>query len=272
MGTMLDSETFVYAIARPLDEVCDFLLEPVNYGKWAFVHDAAMRPLGRRDWAVETTVGPRVVRFPERNDFGVLDLGLMREAGAAPHPAGLWAVANGAGTELIYTNFRWPGASALEWASAKEWITADYMALQSLLEGRGRAGPMQPAEVVSLSIDRPLEEVYEFLLVPENFARWAFVGDAEMRNLGGNDWSAETSVGRRILHFASRNAYFVLTHTARPPGEAPHTIPMRLMRNGEGTQLTYVFLQYEGQEAEWRSRIEWVTADLGALKSYLEEG
>jgi hypothetical protein len=273
MGAMFDSETFVYPIARPLAEVYQFLLEPANFGKWAGVRDAAMRPLGGRDWAVETTVGPRVVRFPERNDFGVLDLGLMKAAGDAPHPAGLWAVANGPGTELIYTNFRWPGMSPLEWASAKDWITADYLALQSLFEARGRVGPMQRAEVVSLPIARPIETVYEFLLAPENFGRWAFVGDVEMRDLGGNDWAVETSVGPRILNLATRNDQFVLTHTARLPGGVPHPIPMRLMRNGEGTQLTHVFLQYEGQsEAEWRSAIEWVTADLGALKSYLEEG
>jgi hypothetical protein len=270
---MLDSETFVYPIARPLDEVRAFLLEPANYGKWAFVHDAQMRYLGGRDWAVETTVGPRIVRFPERSDFGVLDLGLMQAEGDAPHPAGLWAIANGPGTVLIYTNFRWPGMSALEWASAKAWITADYLALQSLLEARGQLGPVPPAEVVDFTIEQPIDTVYDFLLVPENFARWAFVGDTEMRDLGNNAWAAETSVGPRILNFATRNAHFDLTHTAQPPEGAPHTVPMRLMRNGAGTHVTYVFLRYAGQsEPEWRSAIEWVSTDLRTLKSYLEGG
>jgi hypothetical protein len=271
MSTMLDSETFAYAIARPLDEVCDFLLEPSNYGKWAFVHDAAMRHLHGRDWAVETTVGPRIVRFAAPNAFGVFDLGLMRAEDGLVHPAGVWAIANGAGTELIYTNFRWPGMSDLEWESAKSWITADYLALQSLLEEQGVVGSMMAAEVVSFPIARPLEKVYDFLLEPENFSRWAFVGDTAMRDLGNGEWSVETSVGPRILHFATRNDYFVLTHSSRPPGELAHTIPMRLLRNGDGAQLVYVFLQYEGlADAEWRSMIEWVTTDLGALKSYLE--
>jgi hypothetical protein len=45
------------------------------------------------------------------------------------------------------------------------------------------------------------------------------------------------------------------------------------MRNGDGTHVTYVFLRYAGQsEPEWRSAIEWVSADLTALKSYLEGG
>lgn len=268
---MLDSESFAYAVARPLDEVYEFLLEPANYGKWAFAHDAPMQRVSDRDFAVETTVGPRIVRFPVRNAFGILDLGLMKGEGGTVHPAGLWVFANGAGTELIYTNFRWPGMSALEWESAKSWITADYMALQSLLESRGRLAPMMPARAVSLSIARPVREVYEFLLQPENFARWAFVGDTRMHHLGGSEWSVETSVGPRILDFATRNDYFDLTHTARPPGDAPHAIPMRLIANGDGTQLIYVFMQYPGLgDAEWQSAMEWVTADLGVLKSYLE--
>jgi uncharacterized protein YndB with AHSA1/START domain len=271
MSTMLDSESFAYAVARPLDEVYEFLFDPANYGKWAFAHDAAMRHLGGCDWAVETTVGPRIVRFPARNRFGVLDLGLMKAEGDPVHTAGLWVIANGGGTELIYTNFRWPGMTELEWASAKTWITADYMALQSLLESCDPIAPMLPARVVSLAIQRGIEEVYEFLVQPENFARWAFVGDTKMRHLADNEWSAETSVGPRTLDFARRNDFFVLTHTSRPPGEAPHTVPMRLIANGDGAQLIYVFTQYPGLgDAEWQSMMEWVTADLGALKSYLE--
>jgi hypothetical protein len=132
---------------------------------------------------------------------------------------------------------------------------------------------MPPAKVVDFTIEQTIEAVYDFLLVPENFARWAYVGDTAMRHLGVNEWAAETSVGPRILHLATRNAHFDLTHTARPPEGAPHTIPMRLMRNGDGTHVTYVFLRYAGQsDTEWRSAIDWVSADLATLKSYLEGG
>jgi hypothetical protein len=269
---MFDTETFSYAIARPFAEVYGFLLEPKNYGKWASSHELPMRHLGGRDWAAETTVGSRIVRFPPRNEYGILDYGLMTAVDGPVHPAGLWAIGNGGGTELVYTNFRWPGMSELAWASSKSWITADYLALQSLLESRGKVEPMAPARVVTFSIARPLREVYEFLLRPQNFASWAFVGDTQMSNLGDGDWAVETSVGPRILRFAERNRNFVLTHSARvAPGDTPSVIPMRLMANGDGTELIYVFLPRPSlSEAEWGSMIEWVTADLGALKSYLE--
>jgi uncharacterized protein YndB with AHSA1/START domain len=269
---MLDTETFGYAIARPFAEVYEFLLDPKNYSKWASSLELPMRHLGGRDWAAETTVGSRIVRFPERNDFGVLDYGLMVAAGDPVHPAGLWAIASGAGTQLVYTNFRWPGMTDAAWASAKSWITADYLGLQSLLENRGKLTPTTPARLATFSIHKPLRDVYEFLLRPENFARWAFVGDTKMTSLGDGDWAVETSVGPRILRFADRNRDFVLTHSARNlPTDTPSIIPMRLMANGDGTELIYVFMPRPAlSEAEWVSMIEWVTADLGALTSYLE--
>ena len=269
---MLDSETFGFAIARPLAETYEFLLEPTNFAKWAFVGDTAMRHLGERDWTVETSVGPRIIRFAERNGFGVLDHAALRHAGDVPHPTGMWLVANGAGSELIYTNYRRPGMGDTEWTSLKTWVVSDLLALQSLLEARGRVEPVLPARVVSYRIDRPVREVYEFLQAPQNFGKWAFAGDAAMVSLGGGEWAVETSVGPRIISFAGRNEFGVLTYTSRlASGRPPHPIPMRVAANGEGTQLSYVFFRRpEFSSDEWTSLIEWVMADLEALKSLLE--
>jgi len=269
---MLDSETFGFAIARPFQEVYEFLLEPTNFAKWAFVGDVAMRHLGGRDWTMETSVGPRIIRFARRNGLGVLDHTALRHAGDAPHPTGMWLVANGAGSELIYTNYRRPGMGDAEWASLKDWLATDLLALQSLLETRGRLEPMPPVHLASYRIDRPVKEVYEFLQGPKNFGLWAFAGNAEMMSLGGGEWAVETSVGRRIIRFAERNELGVLTYYSRlGPGLPAHPIPMRVAANGEGTELTYVFLKRPDlAEAEWKSLIEWVKTDLEALRSLLE--
>jgi hypothetical protein len=269
---MLDSETFGFAIARPCQEIYEFLLEPTNFAKWAFVGDVAMRHLGGRDWAVETSIGPRIIRFAERNDLGVLDHAALRHAGDAPHPTGMWLVENGAGSELIYTNYRRPGMGDTEWASLKTWLVTDLLALQSLLEARGRLEPMLPVQLASYRIERPAGEVYAFLQGPQNFDKWAFAGDAEMRRIGGGEWAVETSVGPRIIRFAEPNMLGVLTYYSRlGPGLPAHPIPMRVAANGEGTELSYVFLKRpELADDEWASLIEWVKADLEALKSLLE--
>jgi hypothetical protein len=271
---MLDSETFGFAIGRPLSEVYEFLLEPTNFGRWAFVGDVAMRHLRARDWTVETSVGPRIIRFAERNAFGVLDHSVFRQEGDVPHPTGMWAIENGAGTELIYTNFRRDGMNDAEWASLKSWVVTDLLALQSLLETRGRLPVAHEAKVLSFGIDRPMPEVYDFLIRPRNFASWGFVGDAEMVAIADGEWQVETTVGPRILRFGQPNDAGILTYTSRlRPDTEPHPVPMRVMPNGEGTELMFVFYKRPQDSDEgWASTVEWVSADLLVLKSLLEAG
>lgn len=131
---MLNSHTFSVQIDRPLDDVYEFLLKPTNFGKWVFAGDASMRHVGGRDWAVETSVGPRIIRFAERNSFGILDYFALLTPDSPPHPIPMRVVANGEGTELIYTSFQRPGMSEVEWNSVIEWVTVDLLALKSLLE------------------------------------------------------------------------------------------------------------------------------------------
>jgi hypothetical protein len=271
---MKQCETFGFAIARPVGEVYEFLLEPTNFPKWAFVGDVQMRHLGGRRWAVETSVGPRIIDFAERNDFGLLDHGILRSEGEAPHLTGMWVIENGAGTELVYTNFRREGMTDEEWSSVKTWIVTDLLALQSLLETRGKVEPVMPAKMICIGIDRPARDVYDFLCEPLNFGKWVFAGDAGMEPLGDGEWAVETSVGARIIRFSIRNHLGVASYGARLHQGAPlHPIPMRVMPNDGGTELIYGFLQRPGTtDEEWASVIEWVTADITALKAMLEVG
>ena len=133
---MLNSKTTSLSIARPVEVVYEFLLEPTNFAKWAFVGDVAMRHLRGREWSVETSVGPRIVRFAERNGFGVLDHFILRHDGDTPHLIAMRVVPNGEGTELIYSYFQRRDVSDAEWHSTLEWIMADLLGLKSLLEAR----------------------------------------------------------------------------------------------------------------------------------------
>lgn len=133
---MYNSRTVAIAIDRPVDDVFEFLIEPTNFAKWAFVGYAQMRHLRDRDWVVETSVGQRILRFPARNAYGILDHYALLSDGAEPHPIPMRVVANGDGTELIYTFYQRPGMSEVEWTSLIEWVSTDLMTLKSLLEGR----------------------------------------------------------------------------------------------------------------------------------------
>lgn len=269
---MYESETVGFSIARPTHEVYEFLLEPTNFALWGFAGEADMRHLSGRDWETETSVGRRIIRFPGRNAFGVLDVLTYRESGGEPLPVGAWVVPNGAGTELVLTCFRHPLMEEAEWASFRSWLDSDFLALQSLLEARGVVAPLYKARAISLGIARPLGEVYDFLAEPTHFSSWAFVEHSRMEPLGQGEWGVETSVGRRIVRFGPRNDHGVLTYESRLSLADPwHLLPMRVLGNRAGTELVYVFLQRPGSsEAAFASLMEWVTADLLALKSILE--
>jgi hypothetical protein len=131
---MLNSRTFGIPIARPADEVFEFLIEPTNFAKWAFVGDTQMRHLSGRDWQVETSVGTRILRFAEWNGYGILDHFSLLTPDDTPHPIAMRVIANEGGTELAYTCFQRPDMTDEQWASMIEWVTADLLALKSLLE------------------------------------------------------------------------------------------------------------------------------------------
>ncbi|HTJ56337.1 MAG TPA: hypothetical protein VL418_02065 [Devosiaceae bacterium] len=270
---MFNSETFGIPIARPLAEVYEFLLEPSNIMHWAVVGGTETQHLGGRFWSAETSVGPRIIRFAERNDFGILDHHIFRHPGDTPHLIGARVVPNGAGTELIYTSFQRPEASEFEWQSLKEWITADLLAMQSMLEARGRVAPMAPARTVSLSIERPVPEVFDFVIDPANLPKWGFEAAASrLTDYEDNQWLVETAVGPRVMQFSKRNNLGVLdAWSRRMIGGAPVLIPIRVFPNDEGTELTYTFLQRPGTTKEaWHSLQEWMATDLFALKNTLE--
>ena len=75
---------------------------------------------------------------------------------------------------------------------------------------------MTESRHLSVSIDRPLAEVYAFASDPQNLPRWApGLGSAIERD--GDGWFVETSQGRVGLTFAPQNEYGVLDHVVRTP-------------------------------------------------------
>jgi hypothetical protein len=133
---------------------------------------------------------------------------------------------------------------------------------------------MLASEVITVSIRRPFAEVYEFVADPMNMTRWASIPDTGMESLGGNDWMVELPSGRTVIRFSPRNPFGVLDYQIFQPGEEPtFTIPVRLIRNREGTDFQLVVFRREGMtDAEFRSEIEWTESDLQRLKTLLEGG
>jgi hypothetical protein len=130
---------------------------------------------------------------------------------------------------------------------------------------------MLMSRTISLPIERPSAEVYEFLLEPRNYPRWAAALGGGLEHVEGRDWRAETPYGPVTIRFAERNSYGVLDHAVFGDGEEPMVRRMRVVANGEGAELLYTMFKREDVSTEaFESEVEWTATELAVLKTYLE--
>jgi len=131
---------------------------------------------------------------------------------------------------------------------------------------------MKRSRAISVQIARPFEAVYDFLARPTNFAKWGPVQDGEMIHAGGRDYLVQVPRGQVAIRFIEPNPYGVLDYWLFEPGGDPDSVTScRLVPNEEGCELTLLWLQREGEgDVQFQSEVDWLTADLGVLKSLLE--
>ena len=121
------------SINRSAAEAYEFLSVPENFPKWASGLGKSLRQAGE-DWIAETAEGPVMVRFCERNSFGVLDHSVKLPRGTSVYVP-LRVVANAEGCELVLTLFRQPDMSDEKFAADVEWVMRDLNAAKRILEG-----------------------------------------------------------------------------------------------------------------------------------------
>ena len=121
-----------------------------------------------------------------------------------------------------------------------------------------------------VSIDRPAAEAYDFLSVPENFARWASGLGGSLRRAGG-DWIAETAEGPVKVCFSERNTFGVLDHSVTLPQGRSVYVPLRVRPRSKGCELELtLFRQPEMSDEKFAADAEWILRDLNAAKRILE--
>jgi hypothetical protein len=129
---------------------------------------------------------------------------------------------------------------------------------------------MLTAQTVSVSINRPFDEAYEFAHQPANFALWADGMGEDLRPGMGGIWLAETSEGPAEITFTPRNEHGVLDHTVRLP-HARIYVPLRIVKNGDGCEVMLtVFRQAQMSDTQFDGDLGAVMRDLATLKSLLE--
>jgi hypothetical protein len=123
----------------------------------------------------------------------------------------------------------------------------------------------------SIYIDRTPGDVYDFASDPRNLPQWAAGLARSTVRRDGNWWVAEAPFGRARIKFAEPNALGVMDHDVEmESGEIVHN-PMRVVRNGEGSEFIFTLIRRPGMSDKQFAKDELaVEGDLSTLKQLLE--
>jgi hypothetical protein len=132
MAQTVESKAISIQIERSMQEVYDFMAPPASFARWA---SGLGKPLGHDGpvWIFEGETGQAKVRFTERNAYGVLDHYVLLPDGTEIYVP-MRVIANGTGSEVLFTLFRLPGMDDKKFAADAAWVLRDLHALKNLLE------------------------------------------------------------------------------------------------------------------------------------------
>ena len=128
-----------------------------------------------------------------------------------------------------------------------------------------------PTTNISVQIAREPAAVYAFVADLNNLPRWATTFCRSIRR-EGEQWVMETSLGTMAIRLAPENALGVLDHYLTPPGGETLYVPMRVVANGSGSELSFTLFRLPGvSDANYAADAALVRQDLDSLKGLLEQ-
>ena len=120
-------------IDRPAQDVYDYASNPANTPEWAAGLAGAIEQVDG-DWVAESPMGRVVVKFAERNEYGILDHDVTLPSGESVHNP-MRVLPDGDGCEVVFTIFHRPGMSDDDFGRDADAVQADLLTLKNLLEG-----------------------------------------------------------------------------------------------------------------------------------------
>jgi len=120
------------------------------------------------------------------------------------------------------------------------------------------------------SINRTAADVYDYAADPTHVPEWAPGLGTGIENVDGQ-WWVQTADGRIGVAFTPRNEYGILDHTVTLPSGQTVYNPMRVIADGDGSEVVFTLRRLPGMSDEEFARdAGLVAADLGRLKRILE--
>ena len=127
-----ESRHLTVSIDRPAAAVYAYVRNPANLPAWAAGLAAGIRR-ERGEWLADSPMGPVLVRFVPVNEYGVLDHDVVLPTGEiTTNPVRV--LADGEGSEVVFTLRRRPEMTDEQFAADAEAITADLTTLKRVVE------------------------------------------------------------------------------------------------------------------------------------------
>jgi Polyketide cyclase / dehydrase and lipid transport len=120
------------SIDRQASEVYDFVSNPANLPEWAAGLLSSIEEVDGQ-WVADSSMGRIVVRFAERNEYGVLDHDVTLPSGESVYNP-MRVIADGSGCEVVFTLRRQPGTSDADFERDADAVSADLAVLKRVLE------------------------------------------------------------------------------------------------------------------------------------------
>jgi hypothetical protein len=124
---------------------------------------------------------------------------------------------------------------------------------------------------ISVSINTSAADVYAFASNPMNLPKWAAGLSASIKQ-EGDDWVADSPMGKVKVKFAPPNNLGVLDHEVTLPSGVTVYNPMRVIQNNTGSELMFtLYRQPDVSEEKYREDAGMVERDLKKIKHILEK-
>ena len=131
---------------------------------------------------------------------------------------------------------------------------------------------MLDAKVVTCSVQRNAQELYEMLWRPENFTLWASGLSSSSLECDHEGWKAQGPEGPIRITFTEHNSLGVMDHWVDLGDGRIVYVPLRIIPNEDGSEVMLTLFRQSGMSTEKFTEDEaWVRRDLAALKSFSEE-